>query len=294
MAVIDIRRRTGYLFLAVIVGHVILISTQVTTKRGVPMLEAAVFGVFSEVQRAANGVTMGVRGTWQDYFALRQVRTENEQLKQQLGELRVRLQEERNLAQQSQSLQKLLDLKASTTLTTTGAGVIAGGASPEFRTITIDKGTHEGLRADMAVISPAGIVGRVIQPNARAAKVQLLIDRNAAAGVLIERTRAQGVVVGTGADELRMDYVAGTADVKVGDVVVTSGIDGIYPKGFVIGQIQSVSRGGGQYSAIVIRPAVDFTSLEAVLIVLAPPPAAADSGGLAATRGKAGADQDRE
>jgi len=146
----------------------------------------------------------------------------------------------------------------------------------------------------MAVISPAGIVGRVIQPNARAAKVQLLIDRNAAAGVLIERTRAQGVVVGTGADELRMDYVAGTADVKTGDVVVTSGIDGIYPKGFVIGQIQSVSRGGGQYSAIVIRPAVDFTALEAVLIVLAPPPAAGDSGGLAATRGKAGADQDRE
>ena len=294
MAVIDIRRRTGYLFLAVIVGHVILISTQVTTKRGVPMLEDAVFGVFSEVQRGANGMTMGVRGTWQDYFALRQVRTENEQLKQELGELRVRLQEERNLAQQSQALQKLLDLKASTTLTTTGAGVIAGGASPEFRTITIDKGTREGLRTDMAVIAPAGVVGRVIQPNTRAAKIQLLIDRNAAAGALIERTRAQGVVVGTGADELRMDYVAGTADVKVGDVVVTSGIDGIYPKGFVIGQIQSVSRGGGQYSAIVVRPAVDFTSLEAVLIVLAPPPAGGDSGGLAATGGKAGADQDRE
>src|SRR5258705_13997435 len=166
MAVIHIRRRTGYLFLAVIVGHVILISTQVTTKRGVPMLDAAVFGVFSEVQRAANGVTMGVRGTRQNYFAPRQVRTENEQLKQQLGELRVRLQEERNLAQQSQSLQKLLDLKATTTLMTTAAGVIAGGASPEFRTITIDKGTREGLRADMAVISPAGGVGRRVQPHA--------------------------------------------------------------------------------------------------------------------------------
>ena len=288
MAVIDIRRRTGYFFLAVIVGHVILISAQVTTKRGVPMLEAAVFGVFSEVQRAANSVTMGVRGTWQDYFALQQVRTENEQLKQQVADLRVRLQEERNLAEQSQSLQKLLDLKTSTSLKTTGAGVIAGGASPEFRTITIDRGTNGGLRADMAVIAPAGVVGRVIQPNGRAAKVQLLIDRNAAAGALIERTRAQGVVVGTGADELRMDYVAGTADVKVGDTVVTSGIDGIYPKGFVIGQIQSVSRGGGQYSAIVIRPAVDFTSLEAVLIVLAPPPATTE------TAGTAGANRDRE
>jgi len=99
----------------------------------------------------------------------------------------------------------------------------------------------------------------------------LLIDRNAAAGALVERSRAQGVVIGTGADELRMDYVAGSSEVKPGDVVVTSGIDGIYPKGFVIGQIQSVKRGAGQYSSIVIRPAVDFSALEAVLIVLTPP-----------------------
>ena len=289
MAVVDIRRRTGYLFLAVIVGHVILISTQVTTKRGVPMLEEAVFGIFSEVQRGANTVATSMRSGWQDYFALRQVRSENEQLKQQLGELRVRLQEERGLAQQTQSLQKLLDLKTSTTLSTTAASVIAGGASPEFRTITIDRGTGDGLRTDMAVLAPAGVVGRIIQPSSRASKVQLLIDRSAAAGAIIERTRAQGVVVGTGGDELRMDYVAGSADVKAGDVVVTSGIDGIYPKGFVIGQIQSVRRGAGEFSAIVIRPAVDFTSLEAVLIVLTTPPPTAPDPGVAPTVG-----QDRE
>jgi rod shape-determining protein MreC len=101
--------------------------------------------------------------------------------------------------------------------------------------------------------------------------VQLLIDRNAAAGAVIERSRAQGVVIGTGADRLRMEYVAGTADVKVGDLVVTSGIDGIYPKGFVIGQIESIERGGGSFSAVIIRPAVDFASIEDVLVVLTPP-----------------------
>jgi rod shape-determining protein MreC len=287
MAVVDIRRRTGYLFLAVIVAHVILISTQVTTRRGMPMLDAAIFGIFSEVQRAANAVTTGVRTGWQDYFALQQVRTENEDLKQQLADLRVRLQRERGVAQQAESLQKLLDLKTSTALSTTGANVIAGGASPEFRTVTIDKGTGEGLHTDMAVIAPAGVVGRIIQPTARAAKVQLLIDRNAAAGAMIERTRAQGVVVGSGGDELRMDYVPGSADVKAGDVVVTSGIDGIYPKGFVIGQIQSVRRGAGEYSAILIKPAVDFTSLEAVLVVLTPS-AAADA------TGTAGSNRDHE
>src|SRR3954469_4811829 len=116
MAVVDIRRRTGYLFLAVIVGHVILISTQVTTKRGVPMLEDVVFGIFSEVQRVANGVASGVRTSWQNYFALQQVRIENDQLKQQLADLRVRLQQERGLAEQSQALQQLLDLKTSTAL----------------------------------------------------------------------------------------------------------------------------------------------------------------------------------
>jgi rod shape-determining protein MreC len=278
MAVVDIRRRTGYLFLAVVVGHVILISTQVTTKRGVPMLQEAVFGIFSEVQRVANAVTSGVHTSWQNYFALQQVREENERLKQEVSGLQIKLQQERSLAQQSQSLQKLLDLKMNTALSTTAGNVIAGSASPEFRTITIDKGTSDGVHADMAVIAPAGVVGRVIQPSPRASKVQLLIDRNAAAGALVERTRAQGVVVGTGAGELRMDYVPGSADVKAGDIVVTSGIDGIYPKGFTIGQIQSVRRGAGEYSSVVIRPAVDFSTLEAVLIVVTPTSSATEAG----------------
>jgi rod shape-determining protein MreC len=276
MAIVDIRQRTGYLFLAVIVGHVILISTQVTTKRGVPMLEAVVFGMFAQVQRASNSVTEDVQQKWQDYFALQQVRADNTQLKQELAQVRVRLQEERGLAQQSQTLQKLLTLKTNITLSTTASSVIAGGASPEFRTITIDKGSGDGLKPDMAVIAPEGVVGRIILPGSGASKVQLLIDRNAAAGAIIERTRAQGVVVGSGSAQLRMDYVAGSADVKAGDMVVTSGIDGIYPKGFVIGQIESVRRGAGEYSAIVIRPAVDFSSLEAVLVVLTPPAAAAE------------------
>jgi rod shape-determining protein MreC len=133
----------------------------------------------------------------------------------------------------------------------------------------------------MAVVAPEGVVGRVIVPSARAAKVQLLIDRNAAAGALLERTRAQGVAMGTGEDRLRLDYVLGTADVTVGDVVVTSGIDGIYPKGFVIGRVDFVERAGNAYREIRIQPAVDFTSLEDVLVVLTPqaPEPTPDPGG---------------
>ena len=97
--------------------------------------------------------------------------------------------------------------------------------------------------------------------------VQLLIDRNAAAAGLVERTRALGLVVGTGGDRLKMEYVPGTADIRVGDQVVTSGIDGIYPKGFLIGQIESVERGAGDYTNVVVRPAVELSALEAVLVV---------------------------
>ena len=99
------------------------------------------------------------------------------------------------------------------------------------------------------------------------AKVQLIIDRNAAAAGLVERTRAQGVVVGTGGDRMRFEYVPGTADMKTGDRVVTSGMDGIYPKGFVIGQIESIERTAGEFSAVLIRPAVNLSALEAVLVV---------------------------
>jgi rod shape-determining protein MreC len=269
MALLDIRQRTGYLFIAVTVAHIILISTQVNTRRGVPVLEAVTFGVFAEVQRAASMVISSVRASWSDYFALQQVRQENERLQQELGQLRVTLQQERALAQQSRMLQDLLTLKSGTALATAGAGVIGSGASPDFRTITIDKGTTDGIRPDMSVIAPAGVVGRVITPSARAAKVQLLIDRNAAAAAVVERSRAQGVVEGTGGN-LRLNYVSGTADVKVGDRLVTSGIEGIYPKGFVIGQIESIQRGAGEFSAIVVTPAVDFSLLEAVLVVLTP------------------------
>jgi rod shape-determining protein MreC len=213
-----------------------------------------------------------MRTSWSDYVALHEVRGENERLRQELAQLEVRLQQERAQAQRSRTLEQLLELRTQTEAATKAAAVIAGGASPDFRTITIDKGQRDGIRQDMAVIAPAGVVGRVIAPTPRAAKVQLLIDRNAAAGALVERSRAQGVVEGTGG-ELRMNYVSATADIQVGDVVVTSGIDGIYPKGFVVGQIESIERSAGAFGAIVLRPAVDFSSLEGVLVVLGSPKA---------------------
>lgn len=271
MALADIRHRPGVLLGAAILLHVVLISAQVNTASGLPMLQVATFGSFSEVQRGTMSTVDGMRNLWSGYIALQGVHRENDALKQELQTLQVRLQEERAEAQRTVSLRQLLELRERANLDTTAADVIAAAASPEFRTVTIDKGTGEGLQTDMAVISPAGVVGRVILPARRASKVQLLIDRNAAAGALIERTRVQGVVEGVGDGSLRMEYVPGTSDVKPGDLVVTSGIDGIYPKGFVIGTIEQVERGNGGYHVITVRPAVDFTRLEEVLVVRTPP-----------------------
>lgn len=271
MAMADIRQRTGVILAAAMLLHVVLISAQVNTASGLPVLQVVTFGVFSEVQRGTMALIDGVRGMWSGYIALQRVEEENLALKQELGTLQIRLQQERAEAQRTDNLRQLLELRERAQLDTTAAEVIAGPASPEFQTVTIDKGSSDGLATDMAVISPAGVVGRVILPSGRASKVQLLIDLNAAAGALIERTRVQGVVVGAGSGMLKMRYVPGTADVKTGDLVVTSGIDGIYPKGFVIGTIDQVAGSVGEYHEINVRPAVDFARLEEVLIVRTPP-----------------------
>jgi len=270
MALPDVRQRGGYLLLAVSVGHIILISTQVNSRSGVPVLSAVVFGAFAEIQRATSSVVSPVRGGWSGYIGLRRVKAENDALRQQLADAQLEIQQQRALADRGRGLEQLLELRDRLAFTTTAAEIIAASAAPDFRTLTISKGTLRGVHTDMAVIAPSGIVGRVVAASALASKVQLLLDRNAAAGALIERSRSQGVVIGVGEQLLRMEYVSEVADVVVGDAVVTSGIDGIYPKGLTIGRIETVEKSGGAYRRITVRAAVDFSSLEDVLVVLAP------------------------
>jgi rod shape-determining protein MreC len=271
MPVTDFRQRTAVLFIAVVLGHIVLISAQVNSRAGVPLLEVVTFGAFAEVQRGAAGMTGSIRDAWSGYGNLRGVRAENEQLRRQLGELQVQFQQERARAERASQLERLLGFQQNLRVDTIPASVIGASASLEFRGITIDRGSNTSVTANMAVIAPAGLVGRVVTPTQHASKVQLLIDRNAAAGALVERSRAQGIVIGSGEDMLRMDFVAVTADAKVGDTIVTSGVDGIYPKGFVIGKVEQVDNGNGIYKAIRVRPSVEFNRLEEVLVVKTPP-----------------------
>ena len=275
MAVSDFRQRTAVLFIAVVLGHIILISAQVNSSAGVPLLEVATFGAFAEVQRGAAGMTGGIRNAWNGYVDLRGVRAENDHLKKQLGDLQVQFQQERARAERARQLESLLGLQQDLKLDTVSASVIGASASLDFRGMTIDKGSKTGVATNMAVIAPDGVVGRIVTPTMHASKVQLLIDRNAAAGARVERSRAEGIVVGAGEETVRMDFVAATADVKVGDTIVTSGTDGIYAKGFVIGKVETVNNGDGIYKAIRVRPSVPFNRLEEVLVIKSPPAQAA-------------------
>ena len=271
MATVQLSQRPFLVLAGAIILHVILISAQVNTRTGIPLLQVATFGAFAEIQRVTMVTITRVRGLWTGYVDLTSVQRENETLKRELQTQQVRMQEIRALAQQSESLRQLLELRQRAGVETIASEVIGAGAATDVRAYTIDKGSSDGVLKDMAVISPAGVVGRVILSSRRAAHVQLLIDRNAAAAALIERTRAQGIVLGQGGDALLMDYVPGTADVKQGDMVVTSGIDAVYPKGFVIGTVDIVERGPGTFHKITVRPAVDFSRLEEVLVVSTPP-----------------------
>jgi rod shape-determining protein MreC len=267
-----LRQRTGVLFVIVLVGHIVLISIQVQSHAGVPVLEAAAFGAFSRVQLALAAVVDVGRNGWGNYIGLRGARAENESLKRQLAEMEVRLQEQRALAARSEQLQQLLNLQQSAALPTVAAEVIAGNPNPGILSVTVNRGSDDGVRTDMAVISPKGIVGRVVgRPAAHASRVQLLVDPAAAAAALIERSRAGGMVAGVDDNPpLQLQLVSNLADVIVGDTVVASGADGVYPRGFAIGKVEKSERGHGLYRAISVRPAVDFSSIEEVLIVLVP------------------------
>lgn len=268
-----IRRQTLSLLVIICLGHVLLISAQVQSKSGLPVVESVAFGVFSRAQSLLAGAADGVSGVWTNYFALRGAARENARLQERLLEAEARFQEQQALANRARSLEDALSLRQSLTVPTLSARVIAGNPSPGSLTVTIDRGTDDGVMADMAVLGARGVVGRVIMPIAkRAATVQLLTDRLAGVAVTFERSNAGGMVVGGEGDPpFRTEFVPASADIQAGERVTTSGQDGIFPQGFLVGTVDRVNRSGSGEREIVVRPAVDFSHIDIVLVVTEPP-----------------------
>lgn len=266
------RRRTLTLLVVLCLGHVLLISSQVPSATGYSVLRSTAFGAMAGIQTGTAAVASGGQSIWSRYFALIGVARDNEQLRGKVLDLEGQLQAERARSARTTALEDALNLQRSLAAPTVAARVIAGNPAPGALTVTIDRGREDGVGADMAVTTGRGIVGRVIgQPSAHAAIVQLLVGRNAAAGAVLEKSGAGGIVSGGFADGLlRLELVSGLVHVDAGERIVTSGQDGIYPQGFLIGEVSRVE-GAGANREIVVQPAVDFSHIPVVLVVIARP-----------------------
>jgi rod shape-determining protein MreC len=205
-------------------------------------------------------------GVWHNYFYLRSLRTQNQDLRQEVERLRleqVRLAED---ASQARRLQALLGFKEQFISQTLAAQVISTTGSDFSRGVYIDKGSHDGLRQDMPVITPDGIVGKVYRVYPSSSLVLEINDPSSGAGVILEKSRLQGILKGTPSGETVLANIMADEQIQPGERLMTSGGDRVYPKGLAVGTVAKV-RPGGTFLEVKIKPAARLDRLEEVLVI---------------------------
>lgn len=206
---------------------------------------------------------------WRRYVALINAERENEHLRSQRDMLLVENQLLKEQARENERLRELLTFKQRNSFRMIPAEIIGRDPTSWFKSIIIDKGAHDGVVQGAGVITPEGVVGRIIKVAPSSAHVLLLIDVNSNIDAVVQRSRARGIVVGTGENLCRLAYVQKTEDIQEGDQVITSGLGGIFPSGMLIGSVITLhSNKGGFFQHIELQPAVDFSRLHEVFVVL--------------------------
>jgi rod shape-determining protein MreC len=226
-----------------------------------------VVDAITPLERVLVRVQNGANDLWHNYFFLRGVRSENRQLKEQIEQMRleqVRLNED---ATQAHRLQSLLAFKEQVVMKTVPAQVIGSSGSDLSRSVYIDKGSNQGIAADMPVITADGIVGKVLRVYPSTSLVLVINDQSSGVGVLLEKSRLQGVLRGTADGELILERVTSDEQVVPGERVLSSGGDQIFPKGFPVGTVIKVSPGKELFLNIKVHAAADLNRLEEVLVV---------------------------
>lgn len=214
-----------------------------------------------------------VKSVWYNYFFLISTAEQNRALRSEVQ----RLVAENNRCQEvelaNQRLRSLLNFQKEFDIRVSAAEVIARDPSGWFKTIIIDKGSADGVRKRMPVVVAAGVVGQIIDVSLYYSKVLLAIDKNSAIDGLCQRSRAGGIVKGADEnDQCDFIYALRTSDISVGDTIITSGLDGIYPKGLPLGRVSGVvKKNYGMFQSVEIEPFVNFDELEEVLVVLNQP-----------------------
>jgi len=231
------------------------------------LLRKMVLEIAAPVEDAINRSLKSLHDTWNRYIFLVGREDESRQLRRENAVLNDLLNSYREGYLEGVRLQNLLNIKDRLHQRTVAARVIDNDRTSLFKTILIDKGTTEGLRVGLPVISDQGVVGRIIETSWHASRVLLLIDENSNIDALIQRSRAQGILQGAGSAGCNLKYISRAENIQTGDVVISSGLAGVFPKGLLLGSVTGTSGSeGGLFQKIDVASAVDFGKLEEVLI----------------------------
>jgi rod shape-determining protein MreC len=245
----------------------LLFSAGARTQRRIDPFGGVVLDAMRPLQSVTATVIEALAGTWRTYVALIGVNEENQRLRRRIVELEqqaVRLSE---VEQTDKRLEALLNLRSDLDGDLQAAQIIGRDPLPWFSTMTVNKGEADGVHKNAAVLSPFGVVGQIMATGAHSARVLLITDHNSGVDAVVQRSRARGIVEGALDGGCVMKYLKRGEDVAVGDRVVTSGLDGIFPKGVIVGEVTRVTRGNrGLLQVAEIKPAVPLDRIEEVLV----------------------------
>jgi rod shape-determining protein MreC len=267
-----LRNKKTLLILALLVAAFTLFAKGIEQKKRPSFFDRIVLTLFSFPLSITNKGINAVSNTWNHYFFLVGLHDENIALKKRVSTLSIDSQLLQEQADENKRLRDLLVFRKKFEHTMLPAEIIGRDPSGWFKTILVDKGSKDGIAKDTGVITPDGVVGRVIEVGLNSAKVLLLSDVNCYVDAVVKRTRTHGMVVGRGENMCTLAYMLKTEDVALGDVIISSGINTIYPRGIIIGSVTKINRDrSGFFQSIEVQPAVDFSKLHEVLIVLRGP-----------------------
>jgi rod shape-determining protein MreC len=271
----DLLKRIGaplivaFLILLTIVSMVLGRRTPSDGQGELPWWQAVVLEIAAPIERVISAPIDGVKGFFEEYVDLLGVRADNRRLRRRIAEIESENLQFREALVSSGHLARVASMRDEVEISMLPAEVVGLDVAPWFRSVLVDRGSRHGVEPGYPVITPNGVVGVITATSSHAAKTMLLLDRQSSVDALVQRSRARGVLRGIGRDRLEFEFVVRSADVVVGDEVVTSGLGGIYPKGLRLGRVAELRDAGGRLTRIaMIDPAVDLGQLEQVFVML--------------------------
>jgi len=272
-----VRYRNALVLIAVLLAQTLLLAVQVRDLRGpsqpdgrkVLLIRSWVVGTVTPFERISAFFGRGVRGNWNNYIDLRHTRQQNADLQKEIARLRLEQAEFAEDALQGRRLQALLDFRQQYVTTTVAAQVIGTSGVDQSHVLYIDKGSADGLKPDMPVITPDGIVGKLRDVFAHTAQVLEIDDPSSGAGVILATTRIRAIIRGGPDGRVQIGNLTADSRIKPGELVLTSGGDQVFPRGLKVGTIESVAPDKDRqiYTLIRVHPAVNLAQLEEVLII---------------------------